>query len=618
MDVESPEQLLSAAEDLAGATAAAADDAQATVDRALPWAIRAEDIVSAARRLLPKEPAAKVAPMFEAGERMVVSALAVVESARAGSTAATAVVTMAKGHVAMQPTAAGGWYQGQDPSPAAAAAASAPAPAPAGKPAKDPLRVGKKIVLGEGETFVGSASTKSEDMGNMMLAAAVDTPDGRVVHVAVPVDDESRKDWKGAHAPTKETHLDEDVDPATIDPDDDPADYTSTVDTYSDVTVVIDADAAANLPAQVEEIVATAKAVDKEYKVDLRRAMKLDDEEAELESRRFGDEATAKQYLSHKNWEHSQVKTQERRKAHMDKARDHLGDEDRARYDAVQAQVDAAGDGHAFEPGKDEQAATVCGWTPDEYRDMVEIEKIEQGRRGRTPEQQARFDELWLYNRPKPDLLAEQAAIVWGLSVDEYRELERLDKIGSPVRRYTVGGGRTDEQEARYQELRRAPGGAQGATPAQTDKLRARFDDMQSTHLDGKLDVAARREQIADLERQAGTLGAADAARLAEVRAENEVVSAKLAALGGETSASVEVPGSNGATLVIEAVQGEEEGGVDYYVDVRPAGADPQEWQRAGGGDPYMTDAAGARKAAKAIADLATAEPAATPSAQAA
>ena len=65
--------------------------------------------------------------------------------------------------------------------------------------------------------------------------------------------------------------------------------------------------------------------------------------------------------------------------------------------------------------------------------------------------------------------------------------------------------------------------------------------------------------------------------------------------LQGEVITSLKVPGRNGTTLLVEAVQREEEGGVDYRVDSTPDRD----------GDTYRTTAGGLRKTAKVIAALA-------------
>ncbi len=157
----------------------------------------------------------------------------------------------------------------------------------------------------------------------------------------------------------------------------------------------------------------------------------------------------------------------------------------------------------------------MCGLSVDEYRQLVELQKKSYPTRTRAENE--RHEEL----DPSyhlPPLLAEQAAIVHGLTVDEYREKEALEKIGAPPHRYGGRpGGRTPDQQARYEQLRHSPGGVVGATPKQTAKLRNQFETYQSAHHSDKLTWAAERQQRAELETRARPLEEADAARLRQV-----------------------------------------------------------------------------------------------------
>ena len=459
-------------------------------------------------------------------------------------------------------------------------------PAPTGPPAaiKDPLRVGDKFVLPDGASFAGSGSAKDDD-GFLLLAAAVDTPDGRVVHVGVPIHTEDKAHWKGAHAPTQETHLDPDSEP-----DDADEDRFSTVDTGADVTVVLDADAAAQLPAQVDAIITEAIEADKQYRQYAKRCDKLYDERSNLEAKRFADPADAELQMRLDGRESQNVKLQKKRRAEMDEAVDRLSPADRARYDDLQRRIEEAG-ADRFDPEKAEQAAAVCGVPVDDYRDLVELQKTPWYER--SPEQRARADEL--DSDRLPSLLAQQAAVVRGLSLEEYRLLEVLDKVGRPHHGFGGRpGGRTAQQQARFEELCTAPGGATGATPRETAKLRDGFETYQGAHHSAKLSWTAEREQRAALAERARPLEPADAARLQKVIAEHDELSDLCETLGGEVIASVEVPGRTGTTLLVEAVQREEEGGVDYRVDCTPASSDT-----------YRTTAGGLRKAIKVIAALA-------------
>jgi hypothetical protein len=228
----------------------------------------------------------------------------------------------------------------------------------------------------------------------------------------------------------------------------------------------------------------------------------------------------------------------------------------------------------------------------DDYRDLVELQKTSW--RQRTPEQEARAKEL--DSDRLPPLLAEQAAIIRGLNLDDYRELEALDKIGRPHRGFGGRpGGRNPQQQARYEELSTAPGGATGATPRETARLRDRFETYQDVHHSDKIEWTAERQQRAALAERARPLEPADADRLRQVIAEHDELSDLCDKLGGEVITSLKVPGRNGTTLLVEAVQREEEGGVDYRVDSTPDRD----------GDTYRTTAGGLRKTAKVIAALA-------------
>jgi protein-disulfide isomerase-like protein with CxxC motif len=450
---------------------------------------------------------------------------------------------------------------------------------------KDPVKVGGKLVLRDGETFAGSAATKSDDEGNMVLAAAVDTPTGRTLHVGVPIYEEDKSRWKGAHAPAKDTEVDEEDD------------HTFTVNTGADRTVVLDAGTAAQLPAQVEDAIARASAADKEYRRLARRSDQLYNQRAQLESQRFDDPADAEAQMRLDSREHQNHTLQPRRRAEVGACADRLSPADRARYEQIQARIDKAGT-DTFEPGKEQLAADLCGLPLKDFNELVELRKkpyMEQ-----TMAERQRYEQI--SPARLPTLLAEQAAIVYGLTVEQYRELEKLEQLG-PVRpphlrRY---GGRTAQQQQRYEQLSTAPGGVTGATPSQTKSLRGQFETYQGAHHAGKLDGAAARRHRADLQARAKPLPEPQAEQLRQVIAEHDELSARLDDLGGETTARVQVPARDGAALIVEAEQREEEGGVNYFVTTsRPSGdddkADPE---------PYRTTGAGLRKLATMIADLA-------------
>ncbi|MFF0256905.1 hypothetical protein ACFYPW_30955 [Micromonospora zamorensis] len=450
---------------------------------------------------------------------------------------------------------------------------------------RDPLRVGDRIVLRDGETFAGSASAR-DDEGLMVLAAAVDTPDGQVVHVAVPVYEEGKGDWKGAHAPPQESR---------IDPEEG---ETYEVDTHSDVTAVIGADAVAELPARVDDVITTAAGIDREYRQLIRQSDRLHDERMQLEVARFGDIADADLQLRLDSSEKHHHRYQQTRRTYMQDCVDALNADDRARYDDLQRRITVAG-ADWFEPGREAQAAEVCGLSVPEYRELVVIHA--KPYHARTHAEQTRHDVL--SGDRKPPLLAEQAAIIYGLSVDEYREWEALDKLGKPqpAGPYRQARGRTPEQQARYETLYGSPRGAIGATPRQTAQMRSRFDTYQDAHHSDRLTWTAERQQRAGLAGRARPLDHADAARLEQITTEYDKINDRCEALGGETTARTEIPGHHNAKLVIEAVQREEEGGVDYHVHCVPPNA-AEDWSP--DGDPYRTTATGLRKLAKTLANL--------------
>lgn len=482
---------------------------------------------------------------------------------------------------------------GDQPANHSAAPATEPPAAGRRRGPTDPLRVGDRIVLGDGEQFVASGAAKDGD-GTMVLAAAVDTPTGRVVHVGVPVIDEDKKNWKGANAPNTEQVPDEEF------PDD--PDEAQTVDTWSDSTVVVEARDAAALPDQVEDVIRQASAVDKEYRQVTQSHDRLYEERSRLEAERFDSPDDADRKIRLDGREEHHEKYQKVRRDHLDACRDRLGADDRARYDDLQRRIDEAGQ-DAFEAGKEDHAAAVSGLTVEEYRELYDLTKVPYTER--TREQARRVDELERHGH-KPPLLAEQAAIVYGLSLEEYREMEALEQLGRP-QPYRQQG-RTAEQQARWEQLRSAPGGANFATADKTGKMRGRYECYQDAHHSDKMDWAQDRESMGEVEARARPLDAASAARLAQVTAELAEVGARVDELAGEVTAAVQVPGRNGATLVIEAVQRDEVGGVDYKVDCMPAGAS-EDWSS---GDAYQTSAGGLRKVAKLAAGLAE-EPAARP-----
>lgn len=543
---------------------------------------------------------------LEEPDKLIVAAAAEVLAAVEERIRAVGAATdMAVRHMAIQAQGGAGEVYNQDTGPSTGAATTAePAPEPTktepSKTVKDPVKVGTKMDLGDGETFAGSAKTRSDQAGAMVLVAAVDTPDGRVLHVGV-VHEESKGDWRGGNAPAQEEKVEGFEDGG------DPADYnlspeevedmTYTVDTGADTTVVIPADAAAQLPEQVDEIIAKAKEVDQEYKATTRQYDKLDREREKIEGKRFADPADVerKKHLDHR-MDHS-TKYQKWRRDQMRKVRAKLSPEDQARYDELQEQIDRAGV-DIFEADKEAEAAAVCDLSVDQLRELQELKRIPYTKRTRA--QHARVDFLGGDGAYRPDLLTQQAALVRGLTFDEYVELGRLRAIGDP--KSLVKGGRNEQQEARYQQLVNAPGGATEATPEKTRKTRNGFENTQATHHDTKLEWAREKAEREELMSRAGPLNEKDAARLEQVNAELAVLGDRIDTLT-DTKTAVEIPGKDGKTLIVAAHQQEEYGGVDYVVDVRPADAD-EDWYSGSVTEPYRTDDRGLQKVAGQLSAL--------------
>ncbi|MFF0182622.1 hypothetical protein ACFYPF_26385 [Micromonospora sp. NPDC005223] len=461
---------------------------------------------------------------------------------------------------------------------------------------RDRLRVGGRMVLRDGERLIGSASVAGSE-GELVLAAAVDTPTGRQVHLALPIYPEDKAAWRGGHAPVQETVLDEDGEECTV-------------DTFADATAVLDAADAASLPEQIDEMIATATAADKEYRLLLKQSERLYDERTRLESRRFPGQGEEK---IRKDWqvEHRQT-YQERHRRDYEQVADRLSPHDRAVYDERQQRIDAAGQ-DGWEPGREAEAAELCGVTLEEFKEIAEIERV--GDRRRTQAQLRRLDALKYgggdcLNPILPPLLEQQAALVCGLTPAEYREMERLEAIAPRSHHAWHNRSRrtrTDAEQARLDQLYAAPAGVTGASQRETHKLRNRYRSGLENHHSGKWDMAEARAQQAAMEAAAQPLDPATAAELQRVTADMDAVGRQVEDRGGWPSATVEIAARNGGALVIEALQEEEEGGVRYRVDRWPADADEQ-WTVGYATDPYTTTAAGLRKFAKLVRDLASAD----------
>ncbi|MFD4208210.1 hypothetical protein ACFWRG_19715 [Micromonospora tulbaghiae] len=457
---------------------------------------------------------------------------------------------------------------------------------------RDRLRLGARMVLRDGERLAGSASVAGAD-GELALAAAVDTPTGRQVHLGLPIAAEDKAAWRGGHAPAQETVLDEDG-----------GEYT--VDTGADATAVLDAVDAARLPEQIDAVITTAVAADKEYRRLIKERNRLYDGRLRLESRRFPGRGEEKIRADWKV-EHA-LKYQGARRREYEQVADRLSPQDRAVYDARQRRIDAAGrDG--WQPGREVEAAEVCGVTPEQFAEITSIGRVD-GRR-QSSEQVKRVNELKYgggdcLNPILPPLLEQQAALVCGLTPAEYREMERLEAI-RPQRRHAYLDGRrmrSAAEQARLDELYAAIGGVTGANQRETHKLRTRYRTGLETHHNGKWDLAEARAHQTAMEATAQPLDPATATALQRVTSDLDAIGRVLDERGGWPSATVEIPARNGGALVIEALQEEEEGGVSYRVDRRPADADEQ-WSVGYATDPYTTTAAGLRKLGRLVRDLA-------------
>ncbi|MEV0944935.1 hypothetical protein AB0I90_31785 [Micromonospora wenchangensis] len=444
----------------------------------------------------------------------------------------------------------------------------------------DRLRVAGRMVLRDGERFAGSGSVAGS-AGELVLGAAVDTPAGRQVHLAVPIYPEDKRAWRGGHAPSRENVVDEDGEECAV-------------DTRAGATVVLDAADAARLPQVVEDVIARAMEADRRFRQIVRDYERLHAARTRLEGARHPGRGPEAMGLDERV--RQEARTQQQRRRGVERVVERLSPADRAVYDQRQRRIDSAGR-DAWRPGADDEAAGVCGLTVEEYREMRDLDRIPYQQR--TAAQLARLDQLkhgggTALDPALPPLLAEQAALVCGLTLDEYRELEALERRPKRVR--------TPAEQDRLDELDAAPGGATGPTPRATYKLRGEYLSMLRAHHAAKTKLADARAAQAAMDATARPLDEATAAELARVTAELEAASARHDEMAGWTSASAEIPARNGGALVVEALQ-EEDGGVSYRVDRRPVDAD-EDWSVASAADPFTTTAGGLRKVAKLAGDL--------------
>jgi hypothetical protein len=464
------------------------------------------------------------------------------------------------------------------PDPDGTAMTHDPADTPPRQLAPDPLKVAARLVLADGETFVGSAPAAKGADGGLLLAAAVDTPTGRQVHLGVPILDEDRKQWRGAHAPARENVVnDEDGE-------------TYGVDTGADVTVILDAADAARLPDVADDVIARATAADKEFRQLCMDYERLYQERAALEAQRFADRDQAEKKISLDAQETRELDVQLFRRRFLDECAARLDPADRAAYDALQEQIDAAGR-EMWEPGRDEQAAALCGLSVDEWREAQTLQSIRYLRRSR--EQHDRLKQL---DHGLPALLEQQAAIVCGLTIDEFQEMMRLERRGRAHRR--------PYEQARLDELDASPRGATASTARQTMQMRGRYIALQNAHHSAKTDLTRTRRDLAALEAVARPLDPDTAAELHRVSAELAAASDRHEQMAGGITASAQIPARNGGALVIDAIQ-QDDGGVRYHIDRKPADADDDWYPGSISGDPFTVTAAGLRKAAALAAALA-------------
>lgn len=172
------------------------------------------------------------------------------------------------------------------------------------------------MVLRDGEQIIGSGSVAGSE-GELVLGAAVNTPSGRQVHLAVPVNTEDKTAWRGGDAPPQGTVVDEDGEEYTV-------------DTWADATVVLDAADAARVPQVIEDVIARAVEADKQFRQVVRDCERLQTEQARLEGHRYPGRAEEKIRLDERV--RQQQVDQRRRRAYE------LAEQTRA---AAAAQMDA-------------------------------------------------------------------------------------------------------------------------------------------------------------------------------------------------------------------------------------------------------------------------------------
>jgi hypothetical protein len=147
--------------------------------------------------------------------------------------------------------------------------------------------------------------------------------------------------------------------------------------------------------------------------------------------------------------------------------------------------------------------------------------------------------------------------LVLGAAVDT--PTGRQVHIGSPIhednkKEWRGRRVRTPQEQARLDELEASPRGAVGADHRETDKLRGQYLSMLRVHHSAKSELAEARAAQAAMEATAQSLDAATAAELERVTAELDAASTRYEEMAGWTTASAEIPARNGGALVFEAL----------------------------------------------------------------
>lgn len=183
----------------------------------------------------------------------------------------------------------------------------------------------------------------------------------------------------------------------------------------------------------------------------------------------------------------------------------------------------------------------------------------------------------------------QQGVLVTGLSLEELRELYDLDTDYAKQRAH----------KARYEQLLDRPSNVQGrSSRACTQKNR--WLDMIRIHHGCQDELIELERHVAGLEANARPLDAGERERLDAAIAVRRALEEELDSILGWPVVTAEVPTEWGA-LVVQCYQDEEELTLSYKVAVRPASADPEEWDPAESGDPWTPKPAQLRKLAATL-----------------